>query len=104
MSALHRKRTNCTRSWHVRFVPIATECSAAKPRAYACSYGMRYFLKMIFNVAAPALAPANARQTIEVGLAITSDGRGPMCGLWGTSISCLHDQVLAKSMTAMHPD
>jgi hypothetical protein len=35
---------------------------------------------------------------------ITSDGRGPRCGLWGTSISCLHDQVLAKSMTAMPPD
>ena len=35
---------------------------------------------------------------------ITSDGHGPRCGLWGTSISCLHDQVLAKSMTAMPPD
>jgi hypothetical protein len=31
-------------------------------------------------------------------------GRILILGIGGTSISCLHDQVLAKSMTAMHPD
>jgi len=41
---------------------------------------------------------------LSLSFGITSDGRGPRCGLWGTSISCLHDQVLAKSMTAMPPD
>jgi len=56
-------------------------------------YGGRTYEKALRRLKITALA-------LSQSFGVTSDGGGPKSGLSGTSISCLHDPVLAMSMTA----